>query len=209
MAVNFGQLKTRIASDVNRSATQFDTELGNAIVSAIVFLEQENLFFNQKTSTLTLASGDSSVSLPTDFKAMITLQALVGTNYIGEKENFKGTTFNTLWADNILTSNTGSPNQWAIFAGGLYFDRPADQDYTLRIAYNYGDATYPSSPADTSVWFQDVCVDAVRYKAEALFWRDTLHDLAKANEYETMTAATVNRLYGRNTTQYYRRSLNV
>lgn len=173
-ATTFGALKTRIQREVNRPSSGYLTDIGEAIVTAIRFYEGKPVWFTQKTDTITLSDGDSTASLPTDFKSLINLQILVDDKYRGVNNGFKEAEFNVLRRDWLDPTLSETPQEYALFAEALYFNCLADQDYTLRIDYNYGDVTYPSADGDTSVWF-DAAQDVIRYEATAIFYEDRLH----------------------------------
>lgn len=182
-AVTFGALKSRIQAEVNRPSSANLAFIGNAIVTAIMYYETKPAWFTEKKDTLTLLSGDNSVALPDDFKAIIGLRLLKDGFYRGPRDGFKGTDIKALednWTDATLSQ---TPVEWALFNGSIYFNCLADQDYTLPITYHYGDVTYPSADGDTSVWF-DAGQDLIRYKATAIFYEDRLHDVNMGQLYE-------------------------
>lgn len=205
-AVTFGALKARIHNEVNRpSAVNLDF-IGNAIVTAIMFYETKPMWFTEVKDTLTLVSGSNNVALPADFKAIINLRILVNGTYRDSIGGFKSTDIKTMednWADPTLSQ---TPVEWALFNDSIYVNCLADQDYTLAITYNYGDATYPSADGDVSVWF-DAGQDLIRYKATSIFYDDRLHDISLAERYEEKADKFYDNLLGRNNDRVFEYTL--
>ncbi len=201
MAITFGDFKTKIQRLVNRPSAENLDYIGDAIVTAIKFYESRPVFFTEKIGSLTLLSGDITVDQPTDFKSLIGLEILVNGQYIGKRGGFKETTMEELrsnWLDPTL-SNT--PVEYALFNDQIYFNCLANQDYTMRISYNYGDVTYPESDGDISVWFADAGVDIIKYEAMALFYADRLHDYSTSDQYKQRANGYFNNLLTRSNTR--------
>jgi hypothetical protein len=206
-AVTFSALKTRIQREVNRPSTTYLTDIGEAIVTAIRFYDRRPVWFTEKSSTLTLSSGSATASLPTDFRRLINLQLQVDSRYRDVNNGFKPVEYEVLrrnWLDPTLSQ---TPVEYALFADTLYFNCLADQDYTVRIDYNYGDVTYPSADGDTSVWF-DEAQDVIRYEATAIFYDDRLHDEAGFTKNKAKADLHWNNLLMRSNSQKSRYTLD-
>lgn len=173
MAVSFGDLKTRIKSDVNRPSNALDTAVEDSIRSAIRFYTGIRFYFLETRANVSLSSGSDTAALPDDFKGVIKLRLLKNSVYYTDGNGFDPVSYDTL-LNNYTSSNTPTtPTQWAIFANALYFNSVADTSYTLDLSYIKGDVSLPSADGDTSVFF-DEAQDLIRYKAEEFFYRDKL-----------------------------------
>lgn len=179
MAVTITQLQTRILNEANKTSATYGTMVNDLIVTAIKMYERRRFWFLEKTGTVTLNSAAATVAAPSDFKAMISLMLLRDGYYYGEDQGFTEATFRELRNNSLNSALTGYPREWALLGNTIYVDRLADQNYTLRVDYIKGDATYPASGSDTSVWFEEG-VDLIRVKTLAMFWRDVMHNEERA-----------------------------
>ncbi len=178
-AVTFSALKTKIQRKVNRPSATYLDDIGDAIVTAIQFWDHKPVWFTETSTTLSLVSGDTSITLPANFKCLDNLQILVNGTYRGHNEDFRLTTSNEMrevWRDPTLTQ---APVEYALRNNTIIFNCIADQTYTLRMDYNYGDTTYPSVDGDISVWFDDG-VNVIMYEAMSNFYADRSHDYEQA-----------------------------
>lgn len=186
MAETFGTLKTRIQRDTKRTDSDYSAPAGDAIVSAIRQYDHMPMWFTKYRDTLTLASGDSSVALPSDFKTLSTLRLIDSTGRVyTDKTGFNEATLTALdeW-QYISPKPTQRPCEWAIENGTLYVDSTADAAYTLPLVYYRKDTTYPANDGDSSLWLGDDACDLIRFQAMAMFYRDELHNSEMAGEYE-------------------------
>lgn len=207
MADTFLQVKTWVANRANRSLTAEDTYIGDAVVSAIQFFEQEQFPFLQASTSLTLLSGANSVALPSDFGTLVNLRLLDDTTLYNDRNGgFRQCTYEELQDKKELSPNTSyRPNWWALYGSTIYVERPANQNYTLELDYNKQDSSYPSADADTSVFFGDQGRDLVRYRALEFYYRDRLKGFEQAERYRIMADRKVlqlrikhNKRYGNN-----------
>jgi len=182
-ATNFLSMKTTIQSMVNRGDEELNN-IGSSVVAAIRFYERKRLWFNETiVENLTLSVSNSSLSLPVNFKKEILGRVTVNGQWRGKGRGFEKTSFEKLKNEIFLDPNaTGFPENWAIFGNTIYVDKLADQDYTLGLAYVYGDTSLPSADGDISIWF-DEARDLIRYYAAGLYYQDYLHGEEKAQFY--------------------------
>lgn len=202
MTATFGDLKTQIQSEVNRPAAANLTFISNAIVAAIKFYEAKPVWFTQKKDTLTLNAGDTTIAIPDDLKGITNLRMLVNGYYRGKGKGFDPLMIYELEERYNQADLTQIPEAWALFNTLIYVNCISDDTYTLPITYNYGDTTYPSMDGDTSVWFGDG-YDVIRYKAEAIFYRDRLHDYELADVSDTKADEFLNNLVERTNMRDY------
>lgn len=202
MAVTLAQLRTRIRNEINKPSTQYDTFIDDAIRSAIRFYSGERFWFLEETTTLTLASGNSSTALPTNFGLHRKLRVKVNNIWRTHGKGFDHITFDELKDEFTDASATGAPTNWATFGAAIYVDKAADSNYEMDIAYIKKDTSLPDADGETSVWFEDG-QDLIREKAMEFVYRDRLHAYEKANEHETKAATWLNTL----TTQHNQRQI--
>lgn len=203
MAINttFGALKTRIAREINKDASTFDDDIGDAIVSAIKDYEHLPAWFLETTTTLTVLTSEDSASLPSGFRRVLNARVLIGSQWKGRDQGFIGLSYREMQDNNLDSTATGAPESWAILGNTFYVNRVADADYSIDLVYTRGDTTYPSASGSTSLWFEDATVDAIRLKAESILYRDRFHAYDRADRLEAEAAKIINRITVRNNTQ--------
>lgn len=208
MADTFGTLKNRILSDSKRDSSYL-APIGYAIVSAIKRYEHMRIWLNSARDTLTLNSGDDTVALPTDLKAINSIKLIDSTGQVySEGYEFDQMTLIELEETQYISPKpTQRPRKWAVENLTLYVDSLADDDYTVIISYFKKDASYPSADGDTSIWFADEAIEMIRYQAMAIFEDDHLHNYDRAAIYREKAAALQSRLEAENTKRYGKLSL--
>jgi hypothetical protein len=186
--VTLNQLQKRILTEANRSVATYGTQVNNAIVTAIKYMEFNHPWLFQKQTDLgsfVVPAGLNEVALPDDFNSVIAVRYLIGNLLYGEREGFLGITYAELSDYYNLVNMTGQPMRWAIFNASLFIYPNVPADTTFKLIYYYKDKLYPApNPINiddpeiwlnpTSIWFQYDTVDAIRYLALSIFYSDTL-----------------------------------
>jgi len=140
----FGAVKTAIARrllDENHTAIT-DVEIGEAINESISFWKHKRFLFNVASSVLTIASGDSTITiLPSDFLADIPRNALVITfsSEVYQVKQVSPAVFDGL----RNTTSTGRPHSYCYRNGVIEFYPTADREYSAKLYYikDYDDFT--------------------------------------------------------------------
>lgn len=168
-------MRNHIKSDLVIFGTDFDTQIDNAIRSTLRDLRQRKFWFLEESDTLTLASGDNSVALPSDFGTEDSFELISSGLRLTNGRGFDFLSFNDLRRKYWTTSpvDTGQPVACAV-SGLLYTSHIADASYSIDVFYFKKDATLPEGNNDTSVWFDDG-YDVVRSQAQFIFKRDSKH----------------------------------
>ena len=196
---NLLDLRTRIKNALAIQGTEFDTDIDDSICSALTELEQEPMWFLQKKDTVTLSTGNDSVSLPSDFAAPFNARVLINNVYRDKQSGFQKQDFTVLEDLYRKQLTSGYPMNYAYWAGSIYVDVTANADYTIDLTYLQKDAVKPSDDTDTSVWFNEG-LDAVRTLAMAMFKDDVEQYDSVGNDWAKAERA-LNKLRERNT--YY------
>lgn len=199
MALTFGQMTSQILSETFRDAS-FSTQVQNAIVTAIKELETSQMFINQKDTFLLVNPFQESILLPNDFINMLQLTLISppgqqtidptqplppppppppygpnqGFTVWTQARGFNVTTMYELKTYRYFNHMVGSPGQWALYANNIEIYPQSDAYYYLHLFYYFRDGYYPSNPNDTSIWMDDFTQDVTRYRARAIFYRDSL-----------------------------------
>ena len=191
-------LRDHIKSDVPIVGTDFDAQVDNAIRSALRQYRKKRLWFLKTAGTLTLAEGDNTVSLPSDFSAPYNFNIIQNGSRKGDGSGFDYLTYDRLEREYYYTDpiNTGPPEACAVLNGVLYVSHLSDGEYSIPIVYFKEDATLPTSISDTSVWF-DEGYDAIRSLAMFIFKREA-KGYTPAKEDGELASYYINNLYEQN-----------
>lgn len=207
MASTLLQMKTRIATDVNRDITVESTALTNAIVSAIKKYEKEGRFWflEANTTSLSLTVSTNTVTLPTNFGKLIRLRASVGGVWKTDGYGLDGISYDELKQIDTDPNLTGEPSKYALYSTSTvrFFPTAADT-YSLDVDYIKQDTSYPSSDSDTSVWMGDEAEDLIYYQASANFWGNRLRNTEKRIEFQQMADIEWKSLIKANNTRQYK-----
>lgn len=139
----FGAMKTAIARrllDADNTAVTL-VEIGEAINDAVSFWKKKRFWFNETSADLTIASGDSTVTLPADYLMEIPRNAITitdgGSTY--QVKKVSPSFFDGIAGDEA----TGRPVVYTSRDGALEFYPEANQAYTGKLYYmkDYNDFT--------------------------------------------------------------------
>lgn len=169
---NLSEIRRRLDRDFELGGAR-NSDIDDAIRSAIRLYEGRPFWFLHELTTVTLASGNSTVSLPSNFGARDTFRVRVNGTYYGQGDGFDYMDFATLNAYHRKTLNDGQPRLCGILGSTLYVDVNADADYTIEVAYYKKDTTLPQTDTDTSVWLSEG-QDVIRSAAMAIMADETL-----------------------------------
>lgn len=171
---NLLTLRTRIKADLSVNGTEYDTQVDDAIRSALRNRRGAEFWFLEKTDTITLTSATNSVSLPSDFANPISFRLSSGGVWKGQKNGFQFISYNKLETEYLqsVTLATGIPAYCAVLNTTIYTDKLASSSLTIQCRYYRKDASLPTDDTDTSVWFDDG-YDVIRADAMLLFKRES------------------------------------
>ena len=94
--------------------------------------------FLEKVASASVASGDSTVSLPTDFMEPITMRLQIYSSVTTPGPTFSYKTLDRIplaQYDNSYSSNNGQPKGFAFFDGQILLQPSADSGYTVQFRY--------------------------------------------------------------------------
>lgn len=195
----FGATKTAIARrlvDTSHTAVT-DVEIGEAINEAIRFWKQKRFWFNSTSSPLSIAAGDSTITLPSDYLMEIPTNALTVTQngypYVVKKES-------PLIFDTAAGSSyTGRPLIYCSRVGRLDIAPVADIDYDGLLYYikDYTDFETDGSEDNQSNDFLDEGLDLTRNHALARLHGELRQDDKMEAVYMTRVAQAYESLLGR------------
>lgn len=163
-------VRNEIKANLTIVDTLQDSAIDGFIRASLRNLRQKRYWFLRRRSTLTLAAGGYSVSLPTDFSVPDFANLSYNGRRYTQKTGFVLVDYMEL-QDSIIntTRDTRRPYRWAIaFSGTLETDSLADAAGDIEMVYYAQDVTLPTSDGDTSLWFDDG-YDVVRASAQLLY----------------------------------------
>lgn len=195
---NLLQLSNRILRESNRDSSQFQNDVVNSIVSAIIEIEDLKLWVNEKEIVLNTVPNQSYVLLPADFRSVQLLRLNIGGVYYTQTNGFEGIPYERMMNDYLSVDTIGQPSLYALYGNKIYFFPTPANVYELYLSYQYGDAVYPSNLTDTSVFFQPKTMDLVRLKALEIFYRDILQDDESSARSNMAFQNKLNTLYRQN-----------
>lgn len=162
----------QIKSDLVINGTDYDTQILNAIRSALREYRNKRFWFLEASDTLTTVTDSETVALPDDYAAPLSFELLYGGCRLGDGNGFDFLTKDRLkreyWTTDPL--QTSVPQACAEYGGVLYLSCLSNAAYSIPIEYYKKDAALPGA-SQTSVWFDDG-YDAIRTRAQYIFKRD-------------------------------------
>lgn len=183
-------IRNRIKSDLELSGTARDSQIDDAIRSAIRWYNGSQLWFLQKKDAVTLLTGNDSVALPSDFGSLKPRSGRLPYSGIYYSQGYGFDQYTWAELNGRFRSNLTSarPTKYAISGSTLYVDCLADGDYAIELTYFKKDATEPTGDSGTSFWFEEG-QDAIRARAMAFFkdeaqdYETAANDWARADAY--------------------------
>lgn len=179
-----GTMLTRIEGEINR--TDIDSNIYDAVVSAIAFYEQQQFYFNQATTTVVTVASQryTNISGITDFIYPISLRVTDSSN---NYRLLSPCSFTEMEQRYITDTSTGNIYEYAVFAERFYWWFIPNAVFTVTVNY-IKSLTRPSSISDTtytSSWMTD-CEAMIRAKAKFYIYADTLRNGTEAQKFEAI-----------------------
>jgi len=142
----------RIKADLVISGTVYDSQIKEALRSALRSLRGKRYWFLRGTYSLTLTEGDSYETLPTDFSVPDKASYVAQGMRYSDKSGFNTVPYQKLVYDHYSVIQTGQPVSCAYNGDKIYFSHVADTNYTIDLEYFTQDSTLPTADADATVW---------------------------------------------------------
>ena len=173
---NLSTIRSSIKAALVINVTTYDSNIDEAIRSAIRLLQRKRYWFLQTTGTVTLLAGESSVSAPADF-AMADKFYLIDGNY----RKTHGSGFDFLEYDRFsaeyrrdATVAVGTPIACALRNTTIHFSHAPSANKSVIVDYYKKDTTLPTADEDISVWFGDEGYDLCRVTAQFIYEKEFL-----------------------------------
>lgn len=172
-----------IKNDLVITGSDYDSRIKGAVRSSLRQLRKKRYWFLKTSDTITLISGDSSVSLPSNFGVDFSFSFVSGGKRYKDGDGLDFLTYDRLQSEyhTISPLNTGTPRACAVWGTTLYFSDIADTNYTIDCLFYAQDATLPTVDSDTSIWFDDG-YDLVKAMAQFIFKSSTPEFEATASD---------------------------
>lgn len=177
--------------------TEKDATISGFVRTSLRQLRKKRYWFLLKRSNLTLVSGGSSVTLPSDYSTMNTVHLIESGTIYTKDTGFHLVTYDEFYSDYLTetTVPTGRPNGCTVLDNVseslILFNRAPTSNLTIPITYYVQDTTLPTATGDTSVWFDDG-FDLVRALTQLLYQRYSQNDTQAATDEVTFYTQTLN-----------------
>lgn len=147
----FGDMKNRVASDLERSLTDvtwnsrtWNDEIGGAILDAIKLYRSKKWWFLQQPQTLTMTSQTSAgIEYVTEYTGLIKLDSLRIT-ISGNKEPLEQISFQEMESRHDGTDSSGQPYEYCRHGGRIRLYPTPNQAYTLTWSGTFQDSALTS-----------------------------------------------------------------
>lgn len=188
MVNNFGQTKSEIAGEINR--TDLDTEIGVALTSAMTMFETEKFTFNQAYSaSRTMTANQRNIALPSDFFSLVSLRFVYSSNDVRALSYISPQEMDAMDND---PSFYGAPEFYSIYNNQYRFYPVPDQAYSIQESY-FKVLPKPVADGDVSEWFTYAYL-LIKYQAKFILYSNVLFDEALATFYKGMADLELRRL---------------
>lgn len=191
----FGDMKTRIASELHRS--DLSTYISNSILSAIAFYESNRFFKGEKRGTFSTIAGQryygtttaSPGTLPSD---IVEIDSIVTTvnNRIYKLEQVSYEHLEDI--DAGVTPLSGYPRLWAWYAEQIRFYPSPNNEYLMTVSYQY-ERPVLSADSDENFWTTEA-EELIRNRAKKDICMSVLTDPDRAQLCASMEAAALKSL---------------
>lgn len=177
--------------------TEKDAIISGFVRTALRQLQKKRYWFLLKRTNLTLVSGGSSVTLPSDYSTIKTIHLIKNNNIYTQNNGFDIVNYDDFYADYLTTSEvpTGYPCACTILDNNsekaILFDKSPSSNLIVPITYYAQDTTLPTSSSDISIWF-DEGFDLVRALTQLLYQRYSQNDTAAATDEVTFYTQALN-----------------
>lgn len=201
-------LRSRMKADMWITGTERDSQIDDAIRSALRQYRKKRFWFLKGFTTLTVLAGGDSVALPVDYSCMendnhnrnfFAVMASNGSTWVGLPQKDSDEFYNR-FRNQVATPTQTSEACWIDEASKmLNISHVTASDLPVRITYYKQDEALPEGDDATSLWFDDG-LDAIRSLAMFIFKRDsdgytaTEEDGALADSYFSQLCQQAQRL---------------
>lgn len=167
------------------------SEIRNAIQTAITAYENELFWFNEQQATSTTVAGFEYYTLPSDFIQMYSLARM--------SDDFTWQTLEALSFDEIEEMNSSGrlakPQYYCTFNEQLRLSPIPDVEYELRLSY-LKSLPVVTADTDTTAWTNEA-EPLIRAQAKAVLFLDVTHDPEQAQMHDQVASMWFRKLQRR------------
>lgn len=174
-----------------------DATISGFVRTSLRQLRKKRYWFLLKRTNLTLSSGGSSVTLPSDYSTMNTVHLIDSGAIYTNDTGFHLVTYDNFYSAYLTAATvpTGIPTGCTVVDNAseslILFNRAPTSNMTIPITYYMQDAVLPTVTGDTSVWFDDG-FDLVRALTQLLYQRYSQNDTQAATDEVTFYTQALN-----------------
>lgn len=181
-----------IKSDLLLNGSDYDAQILRAVQSTLRQLRGKRYWFLLDYETLTTTTSSETITLPTDFSAIESIDIVADGSRRTDGDGFDLLDFDNLreiwWREG--TPQTGVPQAAAVLGNTLYLSHYAQGVYNVPLVYYKQDVTLPAA-TESSVWFDDG-YDVALTMASYNFQRNSYGITANENAGDMVTLAFTN-----------------
>lgn len=175
------EIQQRVANDyLNRS--DYGSEVKRSILQAIRFYEQRRWRFNQTATSIACSSGQSFVTLPSNFLVLDHFRI----NITGGGYEFMHADFDLI-QQMRASSATGTPTHFNLYGNRIELAVIPDSAYSCPLYY-IKSLTELSADGDTNSWITGGMQDVIAHHATKLMWANVIRNEKEAAKHATLEA---------------------
>jgi hypothetical protein len=175
--MNFGELRDRIADEINRD--DLDSQIEDAIVDAIREYGTKKLRWNSDVQSTTMTTGNGALSLPPGFFGLISLKIRDSAGVTDSILEYR--TYQELDEIDSTVGNEGTPVYYSIFQDVFRVYPIPDYDYITFVSY-WRTYDEPVVAADEHVLITNA-PNLIKYRAKEVLFGNYLFDNQQAIYY--------------------------
>jgi hypothetical protein len=187
----FGEIKSRLADDFNRS--DLTSQIANEILRAIKHYERTRFWFNEAQATTTMVASQYNYSLPSDILFLDFVEVTVNSHRYKLCE-ITWEEYVDIWRNG--TSTTGAPDDYSTYADQIWVGPAPDSTYTMTVNY-VKSLTTLSADADSNAW-TTYAEDLIASRAGKIIALRTIKSESDAATYAVLEREALNALYTQN-----------
>lgn len=172
-----GDMRTRIANELQIDATTYATEIDDAITSSIALYNDEDFYFLEATPTNVLLTATAAYDLSTILPDRSNIRAVT----LQYNRDIQTMNFRTVGEFAGLQSGfTGDPCYWTVNAGQLLVEPTPVRTFTAVVWHTDSNTLLSMSACATSVWTNEA-EEIIRLCAKVDLLTNRIRDFDAAN----------------------------
>lgn len=198
MSGTFGDMKTRIATELDRS--DLTSPIADAVVSAIAYFSTYRFWFNERKIVFTTVDGQDEYQLPIVDSGglpirVLEIDQLIFVDSGGSRYVLEPRPWQYVNAQKWNTTDTGKPDIYTFHHGKIILWPPPDDAYTIEgsVLADINQITSASGSSATNEWMT-VGEEMIRCRAKGDLYENTIRNPERAAAMLGIASAAMQRL---------------